>query len=135
MKLKTTPQRSRNMSVIRGTENQTTELKLATLFRKNGISGWRRHVPGIYGRPDFVFRNEKIAVFVDGCFWHGCREIKKMPVANRRFWIRKLGNNRKRDIAVGRELKKAGWRVVRLWEHELKRSPDRAVQKIKKRYD
>ena len=131
-KLRTTPQRSRNMAAIRREGNRTTELRLVSLFRKDGITGWRRHVPGIYGRPDFVFRNEKVAVFVDGCFWHGCREIKKFPVANRKFWANKIDRNRNRDLNVNRTLRKSGWRILRFWEHELNRRPERTVQKIRK---
>lgn len=132
IKLKTTPTRSKNMSAIRGKGNHTTELRLAALFRKNDIYGWRRHPYGIYGRPDFIFRDENVVIFVDGCFWHGCREIKKFPSANRMFWLKKLKNNQRRDLEVNKKLRKSGWRVIRLWEHDLERNPEKIVQKIRK---
>lgn len=132
VKLKTTPQRSKNMSAIRGNGNQSTELKLISIFRKNGICGWRRHARNIYGKPDFTFSENKVAIFVDGCFWHGCQEIKKLPVTNKSFWKKKLENNRKRDLLVNKTLKMSHWRVIRFWEHELKRNPDGVVQKLKK---
>lgn len=111
--------RSEVMSRIRGTGNRTTELRLAALFRALGITGWRRHQT-LPGRPDFVFRKLRLAVFVDGCFWHGCPAHGTRPRANARFWRTKLERNRTRDREVGRELRRRGWRVVRIWEHELR---------------
>lgn len=124
------------MARIRGKGNKTTELALASAFRRTGIKGWRRHVAiklalsprvakregraQILVRPDFVFRREKVAVFVDGCFWHRCPLHCQMPENNREFWEQKLSRNVERDRLVDRELRKAGWRVWRVWEHSLK---------------
>jgi DNA mismatch endonuclease (patch repair protein) len=72
-------------------------------------------------RPDFVFPKLKLAVFVDGCFWHGCPRHATKPKNNRVFWQRKLAANRERDRLVNRSLKRAGWQVVRIWECELGR--------------
>jgi DNA mismatch endonuclease (patch repair protein) len=69
--------------------------------------------------PDFVFKREKVAVFVDGCFWHRCPLHSKIPDNNRAFWEQKLSRNVERDRLVNRELQKAGWRVWRMWEHSL----------------
>jgi DNA mismatch endonuclease (patch repair protein) len=100
--------------------NKDTELRLIALFRAHGISGWRRnHQLG--GKPDFVFRKERLVVFVDGCFWHGCPAHATWPKQNAEFWRTKILGNRRRDLAVNRLLKKAGWRVVRIWEHALTR--------------
>lgn len=112
--------RSEVMARIRGTGNRSTEQRLATLFRAHGITGWRRHLP-LPGRPDFAFPKLKLAVFVDGCFWHGCPTHGTLPRNNRGFWRQKITRNRARDRAVTRELRRRGWRVVRIWEHELRR--------------
>jgi DNA mismatch endonuclease (patch repair protein) len=121
--------RSEVMSRIRSQGNATTERALASAFRQAGIGGWRRQLR-VQGRladgtafslrPDFVFRPARIAVFVDGCFWHGCPEHGSRPAGNRKFWQQKFRRNRTRDRRDTRRLKSAGWRVLRLWEHELR---------------
>ena len=73
----------------------------------------------LFGKPDFTFRRERVAVFVDGCFWHGCPRHGTMPAGNRAFWQAKLARNAERDRAVTRALRKAGWKVLRIWEHDL----------------
>ena len=83
------------------------------------------------GRPDFVFPRQRLAVFVDGCFWHGCPKHSNMPANNRAFWMKKLTGNQTRDRLVTRTLRKNGWRVLRIWEHELKK-PARALARIRK---
>lgn len=113
--------RSQVMSRIRGCGNKSTEMVLVTAFRAKGIIGWRRHYP-ISGRPDFVFLRARLAVFVDGCFWHGCPKHSNSPVNNREFWALKLDANRRRDKRVNRMLRAAGWTVLRVWEHDLKAS-------------
>jgi DNA mismatch endonuclease (patch repair protein) len=112
--------RSQVMSRIRSTGNRATELRLISLMRRHRITGWRRGAI-ITGKPDFVFRVHRIAVFVDGCFWHGCRKHSTLPKSNRRYWIGKIRRNTERDKTVNRELRRRGWRVVRVWEHELSR--------------
>jgi DNA mismatch endonuclease (patch repair protein) len=114
----TREKRSDVMSRIRGRGNRETELRFAGILRRNAIRGWRRHVE-IIGRPDFSFAEWKIAVFIDGCFWHCCPKCGNMPKNNRAFWKRKLEGNVSRDRTVTAELKKLGWRVMRVWEHEL----------------
>lgn len=113
--------RSEVMSRIRGSGNKETELALCAILRSEGITGWRRHYP-ITGRPDFVFPRLKVTIFVDGCFWHGCPKHSNQPVNNRSFWKKKLAGNKVRDRYVTRLLRRAGWRVVRVWEHELGRA-------------
>ena len=116
----TKAKRSEVMSRIRGRGNKDTELALAKLLRRHGIKGWRRNQP-VFGKPDFVFQKIKLAIFVDGCFWHGCPKHATKPANNRAFWRRKLSSNKKRDQVVNQTLRKAGWRVIRIWEHELAR--------------
>jgi DNA mismatch endonuclease (patch repair protein) len=114
----TKKKRSQVMAAIRSRGNKDTELKLASILRASGITGWRRNYP-ILGRPDFVFRRPRLAVFVDGCFWHGCPKHGRKPGSNRAYWLPKLRRNKHRDQAVTRALSKAGWHVIRLWEHDL----------------
>lgn len=106
------------MSKVKSRENQATELRLIRVFREFGIGGWRRR-SAIFGNPDFIFPSVRLAVFVDGCFWHGCPVHGGIPATNRMFWKRKLNLNKERDRIVSRELRNLGWRVLRIWQHEL----------------
>jgi len=110
--------RSDVMSRIRSQGNRDTELALIALFRKHRIVGWRRRWP-LLGKPDFVFPADRLIIFVDGCFWHGCKAHSKPPQTNCDYWNEKLLRNRKRDHEVTLLLRNRGWRVLRLWEHDL----------------
>lgn len=114
----TREQRSFNMSRIRSTGNKTTEGALAAAFRAAGIKGWRRHA-SLPGKPDFVFRRERVAVFVHGCFWHGCRRCYRKPQTNSSYWSGKVARNGERDRIVRTLLRSLGWSVVVVWEHGL----------------
>jgi DNA mismatch endonuclease (patch repair protein) len=114
----TKAKRSQVMAAIHSKGNIATELKLASILRAAHITGWRRHQP-LPGHPDFIFRCQRLAVFVDGCFWHGCRLHCRMPKSNTAFWNLKIARNKKRDQDVRFLLQKKGWRVLRLWEHSL----------------
>ncbi len=122
----TKAKRSEVMARIRGRGNRTTEVRLAAIFRAHGITGWRRQYP-LPGRPDFAFPARRLAVFVDGCFWHGCPRHGTLPKGNARFWREKIARNRERDREVNRELRRRGWRVLRIWEHELGPTGERRV--------
>jgi DNA mismatch endonuclease (patch repair protein) len=108
------------MARIRGSGNKDTELRMMSLFRAHHITGWRRG-QSLFGKPDFVFQRKRVAVFVDGCFWHGCAKPRHspMPKGNADFWFKKLSSNRVRDRLVTRTLRAQGWTVIRIWEHEL----------------
>jgi DNA mismatch endonuclease (patch repair protein) len=121
--------RSAVMSRIRGHGNKDTELALMNLFRQHHITGWRRNQK-VFGKPDFIFRRVRLALFVDGCFWHGCPKHCKIPVGNRVFWKKKFTANKARDRRVNRELRKLGWRVVRIWEHDLAKRGTACIRKI-----
>ncbi|HMP76580.1 MAG TPA: very short patch repair endonuclease [Kiritimatiellia bacterium] len=125
----TKSKRSEVMSRIRGSGNKRTELALAKLLRCHHISGWRRN-QNVFGKPDFVFPKARLALFVDGCFWHGCPKHCTIPATNRAFWERKLFANRARDRHVNKTLQKAGWRVVRIWEHDLSKQGEGCVRRI-----
>lgn len=113
-----TAARSKIMASIKGKANRTTEQALATVLRSSGLSGWRRHA-NLPGRPDFVFPRERVAIFVDGCFWHGCPKCYREPRRNVPFWRHKISANRSRDQRVRRALNRKGWSVLRVWEHSL----------------
>jgi DNA mismatch endonuclease (patch repair protein) len=152
--------RSEVMSRIRGRGNKDTELALASLLRAHVIRGWRRHLqvriavrgvrnrisskPEAQGtarltftvRPDFVFKEARLALFVDGCFWHGCPKHATKPKNNAAFWEKKLAGNRWRDALVTRTLRRAGWRVLRVWEHEVQsgiRNAERGIPAVVRR--
>jgi DNA mismatch endonuclease (patch repair protein) len=131
----TKAKRSEVMSRIRSRGNKDTELALAIFFRRHGITGWRRNLP-VFGKPDFIFPKLKLAMFVDGCFWHGCPKHATKPKNNRAFWHRKLSANKTRDRLVNQTLRRAGWRVLRIWEHELARKNEaRLLNRIRRALD
>jgi DNA mismatch endonuclease, patch repair protein len=126
----TKAKRSEVMSRIRSRGNKATELALAKLFRRSKITGWRRNQK-IFGKPDFTFRQVRLALFVDGCFWHGCPKHATQPKGNRTFWKNKFARNKARDVLVTRALRRANWRVLRIWEHELaKKNEARLLRRI-----
>jgi DNA mismatch endonuclease (patch repair protein) len=124
----TKKKRSQVMAAIRSRGNKSTELKLASILRAAGITGWRRHQP-IPGRPDFIFPRHRLAVFVDGCFWHGCRWHCRMPQGHREYWQRKIARNGERDRRTRRLLRSLGWRVLRIWGHALT-SPETVAARV-----
>lgn len=123
--------RGQLMSRVRSTGNLTTEKRLASLLRKAGLTGWRRHQQ-LPGRPDFVWRKAKVAVFVDGCFWHGhdCRNLT--PKTNAKTWKDKIESTRARDRQNSAILKQRGWKVIRIWECRLTKNPEQCVRRIRK---
>jgi len=150
----TKAKRSEVMARIRSRGNRDTELALAVFFRRHGITGWRRQVslplevPSAKFKvqncasrkkstskkrvkPDFVFPKLRLAVFVDGCFWHACPKHAIQPKGNAAFWRRKIAENKARDRLVSRILRRSGWRVLRIWEHELaRRNEGRLLHRI-----
>ena len=118
------------MAAIKSRNNKSTELKLGAILKANRISGWRRQYKKISGTPDFVFPREKIALFIDGCFWHGCYQDCVLPKTNRKFWINKIRDNKFRDIRINRLLRSKGWNVLRIWEHELKKTRPQKIIKF-----
>ena len=113
--------RSEVMKKVRSKKNKSTELRLIEIFKQYGVTGWRRNYP-VKGHPDFVFLDKKIAIFVDGCFWHGhdCRNTK--PKNNKEYWVKKQMGNITHDKEVTALFQNRGWKVLRIWECELKKS-------------
>ncbi len=98
------------------------ERQLWALLASCGFRGWKINYTGVLGNPDIAFPQEKIAIFVDGCFWHACPECNRpLPQSNREYWERKINRNIERDKKYNEELAKEGWRVIRIWEHQFKK--------------
>lgn len=106
------------MSSVKSKNNKSTELRFISLLKKHNIIGWRRNFP-LFGKPDFVFPNNKIAIFLDGCFWHMCPMHCRLPSSNNKYWKNKINNNKMRDKKTSIKLKAKGWKVIRIWEHEI----------------
>jgi DNA mismatch endonuclease (patch repair protein) len=116
----TREERSILMSKVRSTGNRSTERRLRLALVRRGISGWQMHPRLVTGQPDFWFPKRRVAVFVDGCFWHGCPRCLRLPKANRKYWRSKIDGNKKRARGVARLLKASGIRTLRVWEHRLR---------------
>lgn len=116
----TPEQRSAVMRAVKGRDT-TPELAVRRILRAAGI-GYRLGGCGLPGRPDVVMQGRRVVVFVHGCFWHGhdCARGARQPKANAAYWYAKIGRNRARDTATGAALQAAGWRVVTVWECEIK---------------
>ncbi len=125
----TKQQRSKNMAAIRSRGNKSTEVAFLSLLKESRIKGWRRHY-NIEGYPDLAFPKQKVAIFLDGCFWHGCKKCMVKPKSNIEFWEKKIQQNKKRDSEVNKILKGIGWKVIRIWEHELLEKRDKIVSKV-----
>ena len=112
--------RSKIMQRVKSSGNKSTEEKLIQYFDEKHITGWRRHY-NVKGHPDFVFLDKRIAIFVDGCFWHGhdCRNTR--PADHQEYWQKKRERNMEHDREVTAMFEARGWTVLRIWECELKK--------------
>ncbi|MBI1729207.1 DNA mismatch endonuclease Vsr [Candidatus Acetothermia bacterium] len=111
--------RSAIMSRVRSTGNVSTERRLRCALMRAKLRGWRMHMKEVPGCPDFIFEADKVAVFVDGCFWHGCPQCHRRPKSNRKYWSNKIDSNILRDKRINGILIEQGWKVLRFWEHSL----------------
>lgn len=117
----TKEKRSEIMRQVKPQNNKSTELRLIKIFKDYKITGWRRHYP-VKGHPDFVFMSSKIAIFVDGCFWHGHECRHTLPKDNRAFWENKITKNKRHDKEITALFEARGWKVLRIWECELRKN-------------
>lgn len=124
----TKEQRRINMQNIRSV-NTKVELFVARELRKRKIYS-ARNVESIFGKPDFVFRRKRVAVFIDSDFWHGHPKRCIMPKSNRRYWNQKIKCNKERDKKVNEVLKKSGWVILRIWGYDLKYNFDKTFDLI-----
>jgi len=117
-------------------KNSIPELLVRKLLRERGMTGYRLHPKDVIGKPDLVFKKKKIAVFIHGCFWHGCDHCQlSTPKHNSAFWIEKITKNKERDNKKENELKANGWNVITLWECQLKQDQINEIEKIIKTYE
>jgi len=125
----TREQRKLNMSRIRA-KNTGPEVRFRKLLFANGIRGYRIHYK-LTGKPDIVFTKRKIAIFIDGCFWHKCPVCFQEPETRKEFWMKKIQSNIERDKKVNEKLREDGWTVIRIWEHEIRKNPFQVLEKIR----
>ena len=114
--------RIRTMRSVKSKETGP-ERRLRGMLAGLGLTGWLVNPEAIEGKPDFAFPEQKVAIFVDGCFWHGCPICNRpLPESNREYWGRKISRNVKRDHGNSAKLEAAGWQVVRIWEHQMRKN-------------
>jgi DNA mismatch endonuclease (patch repair protein) len=125
-------ERSRMMSKVKSKGNKSTELRLRLALVRAGLKGWKMHPNNIPGRPDFYFYRQRVAIFVDGCFWHACKRCGHMPRVRSSFWQLKFQRNRRRARIVARDLGRERIVIARFWEHDVRQSSNRVARKIAK---
>lgn len=117
-----TVSRKKRSEVMRAVKSKDTKIEIAfrkALWRKG--FRYRKNPKGYFGNPDLVLKKYKTAIFIDSCFWHGCKKHCRMPNTNKKYWIEKIERNKKRDKEVNRYYKKLGWKVTLVWEHDIRR--------------
>jgi DNA mismatch endonuclease, patch repair protein len=127
----TVQERSRIMAAVKSKQTRSTELRLRFSLVRAGVRGWRYQAPHLMGKPDFVFAAYRTAIFVDGCFWHGCPRCYRRPHSRREYWDAKVRDNIRRDRRTRAFLKRQGWQILRIWEHELARNRHKCILRIK----
>lgn len=121
--------RRRTMQAVKGKGTKLERRLFAILIRMK-LSGWKKNVASLPGKPDVVFEQKKVVIFVDGCFWHGCPRCRRtLPETNNEYWVNKIQRNIALAKTHNRKLRKDGWIVIRVWEHELRQTTD--VVKVK----
>lgn len=115
--------RSAIMRAVKSKGMRSTEKRLRAVMAASGLRGWRMHADELPGKPDFIFLEQRLAIFVDGCFWHGCPKCYRRPHSHQDYWDTKVRNNMTRDRRNRRLLRRLGWRVLQIWEHEINASP------------
>lgn len=124
------PIRSKIMKAIKSKENKSTELVFRSALQQSGISGWTTNEK-ITGTPDIFFSNYKVAIFLDGCFWHLCPKCGHIPQTNYEYWKSKLERNVTRDRDKAQALQMMGFLVIRFWEHEINQNVDSCIERLK----
>ena len=123
--------RRKTMQAVKG-KGTSLERRLFAMLAGMRLQGWKKNVSTIVGKPDAVFPEERVIVFVDGCFWHGCPICnRKLPETNREYWVQKIGRNVERDRINTRLLIEDGWQVIRIWEHQMRNPADRREIRLK----
>ena len=123
--------RRKTMQAVKG-KGTKLEKSLFSMLAGMGLKGWKQNVSGVTGKPDVVFVDQKVAIFVDGCFWHGCPVCqRKLPQTNPEYWERKIARNVELAKRHNEQLHRDGWEVVRVWEHEITRKNSRQAIRIR----
>lgn len=122
--------RRKIMSSIRG-KNTKPELTIRKMLWASG-KRYRIHDKTVFGIPDISSKKKKVAIFIDGCFWHGCKKCYKEPETNAEFWRKKISSNRSRRVTVLSILESEGWKVMQFWEHEINRHPKIVINRIRR---
>jgi DNA mismatch endonuclease (patch repair protein) len=118
--------RSKIMGSIKGRDN-LLELKFEKILKDAGLK-FKRNAEELPGKPDVVFKNKKIIIFVDGCFWHGCKKHFSLPKSNQWFWKNKIEGNINRDKSINKFYKNMGWRILRIWQHDMTRKSNKIAK-------
>ncbi len=122
--------RSEIMSKVRSKDSKI-EVDFRKAIWKAGFR-YRKNPTKYFGKPDLVLKKHKTVIFVDSCFWHGCKRHCRLPAIRRKFWTEKIERNKQRDKEVNRHYRKIGWKIIRVWEHNLNKKDFKFdVKKIK----
>ncbi len=124
----TKDQRYKNMRNVRSKDTRPERLIKAELRRMR--YRFAENVEGVIGKPDIVFKRRKVALFIDSDFWHGNPKRFRLPKSNKKYWRAKISRNRERDTRVTRSLRASGWRVIRIWEHDVEHNFPRVIRRI-----
>ena len=111
-------------------KSKGTKLELQFKYLLKGLRF--RYQPKIKGKPDFALKKLKIAIFIDSCFWHKCPKHFRQPNSNKAYWTPKINRNVERANEVNKQFKKQGWKVLRFWEHDIVKNPEKCAEKVKK---
>lgn len=116
--------------VMQKIRSKNTQFERAVVIALRKLKKSFRQHANLTGKPDIISRKKKVAVFLDSCFWHGCRWHCRIPKSRRDYWVPKIQRNKDRAKIVNRVLKKEGWRVVRIWEHQFQKDFDKSIRKL-----
>lgn len=113
--------KNKRSEIMRTIKSKDTKIEIA--FRKfiwNKGFRYSKNSAKYFGKPDLVLKKYKTVVFIDSCFWHGCKKHCRIPATNKKYWVDKIERNKQRDKEVNRYYKKLDWKIIRIWEHNLK---------------
>ena len=125
--------KSKRSEIMRAVKSKETWLEkdFRRSLWKNGFR-YRKNSGKYFGKPDIVLKKYRTVIFIDSCFWHGCKKHFRKPSTNIDFWTAKIERNKKRDTVVSRYYKKQGWNIFRVWEHDIKNTGEKIISSIKK---
>lgn len=112
---------------------KSKDTKIEISFRKelwNQGFRYSKNSAKYFGKPDLVLKKHKTVIFIDSCFWHGCKKHCRMPATNKKYWVNKIERNKSRDKEVNKYYKKSDWKIIRIWEHDVLKNSDKTVIKI-----